>query len=62
MKYTEDEEQYCFPIYPRKDKVDEDQNILLDNLQSAIDTIDDRIGELEQQLVSDYNNLTGLVN
>lgn len=65
MRYTEDEEQYgtnCFPIYPRKDKVDEDQNILLDNLQSAIDTIDDRIGELEQQLVSDYNNLTGLVN
>jgi len=65
MKYTEDEEQYgtsCFPIYNRKDKVDEDQDILLDNLQSAIDTIDDRIGELEQQLVSDYNNLTGLVN
>ena len=65
MKYTEDEGQYgtnCFPIYPRKDKVDEDQNILLDNLQSAIDTIDDRIGELEQQLVSDYNSLTGLVN
>lgn len=65
MRYTEDEEQYgtnCFPIYNRKDKVDEDQDILLDNLQSAIDTIDDRIGELEQQLVSDYNSLTGLVN
>lgn len=64
MRYTEDEEQYenCSPIYNEKDKVDEDQNILLDNLQSAIDTIDDRIGELEQQLVSDYSNLTGLVN
>lgn len=65
MKYTEDEEQYgtsCSPAYNRKDRVDEDQDILLDNLQSAIDTIDDRIDELEQQLDSDYNNLTGLVN
>ena len=64
MKFTEDEnyENNNYPSYTDKSVVDEDQNILLDNLQSAIDTIDDRIGELEQQLVSDYNNLTGLVN
>ena len=62
MKYTEDEEQCIETIYNVKDTVDTDQDILLDNLQSAIDTISDRIDELEQQLVSDYNNLTGLVN
>ena len=64
MKFTEDEnyENNNYPSYTDKSVVDEDQNILLDNLQAAIDTIDDRIGELEQQLVSDYNNLTGLVN
>lgn len=63
MKYSEDEpyERCCRPVRI-KEEVDTDQNILLDNLQSAIDTIDDRIDELEQQLNTDYTNLTGLVN
>lgn len=63
MKYSEDEpyERRCRPVHI-KGEVDTDQNILLDNLQSAIDTIDDRIDELEQQLNTDYTNLTGLVN
>lgn len=64
MKFTEDEnyENNNYPSYTDKNVVDEDQNILLDNLQAAIDTIDDRITELSNQLQSDYTNLEGLVN
>lgn len=64
MKFTEDEnyENNNYPSYTDKSVVDEDQNILLDNLQAAIDTIDDRITELSNQLQSDYTSLEGLVN